>query len=189
MNRTSSILQTSFWLLMSSFSLTFAPQADAQSTSRFEVAAGYSYVHSNVPPGTCSCFSMNGGDASFAYHFDPALTGVAEISSVHASNIAGSGVTDLTLTSYLFGPRYSWHNHTKFTPFGQVLLGAAHAADPLPGASSGTFASKVGGGMDYPLTQRFSVRGQINYYLTHFANGVNDRQNNLQLGAGVVFHF
>jgi hypothetical protein len=30
---------------------------------------------------------------------------------------------------------------------------------------------------------------QADYYLTNFANGVNDHQNNLLLGAGVVFHW
>jgi outer membrane immunogenic protein len=192
MNHTSRISRTSFCLLLGSMlgSLLFslAPQAHGQSTSKFEVGADYNYVRSNAPPGGCTCFSLNGGDASFAYHFDSAFAAVAEISSVHAGNIAGSGA-DLTLTSYLFGPRYHWHNHTKFTPFGHVLLGGAHAGTSLAGAGSDAFAAKIGGGVDYALTHRFSLRPQANYYLTHFANGVNDHQNNLQLGAGLVFHF
>ena len=177
-------------LLLGSLLLGLAPQAHAQSISKFEVGADYNYVRSNAPPGGCTCFSLNGGDASVAYHFDSALAAVAEISSVHAGNIAGSGA-DLTLTSYLFGPRYYWHNHTKFTPFGHVLLGGAHAGSSFAGvdSSSNAFAAKVGGGVDYALTHRFSLRGQANYYLTHFANGVNDHQNNLELGAGVVFRF
>ena len=103
-------------------------------------------------------------------------------------NIAGSGA-DLTLTSYLFGPRYYWHNPTKFTPFGQILLGGAHAGTSLAGASANAFATKIGGGVDYKLTHNFSLRGQLNYYLTHFDNGTNDHQNNLEIGAGVAFHF
>jgi outer membrane immunogenic protein len=193
MKYTSRIPRTSFYLVLGSllglFLCSLAPQAHAQSASKFEVGADYNYVRSNAPPGGCTCFSLNGGDASVAYHFDPAFAAVAEISSVHAGNIAGSGA-DLTLTSYLFGPRYSWHNHTKFTPFGQVLLGGAHAGTSLAGAASNAFAAKVGGGLDYALTDHFSLRPfEANYYLTHFANGVNDHQNNLQLGAGLVFHF
>ncbi len=176
-------------LVLGSLLLGLAPQAHAQSDSKFEVGADYNYVRSNAPPGGCTCFSLNGGDASVAYHFDSAIAAVAEISSVHAGNIAGSGA-DLTLTSYLFGARYYWHNHTKFTPFGQVLLGGAHASTSLAGAGANAFAAKVGGGLDYALTHRFSLRPiEANYYLTHFANGVNDHQNNLQLGAGIVFRF
>ncbi|HEY2822094.1 MAG TPA: outer membrane beta-barrel protein [Candidatus Acidoferrum sp.] len=195
MNLKSSISRTSFCpllgLLVGSLVFILAPQAHAQSNSKFEVGADYNYVRSNAPPGGCTCFSLNGGDASVAYHFDSAFAAVAEISSVHASNISGSGA-DLTLTSYLFGPRYYWHNHTKFTPFGQVLLGGAHAGTSLAGVSSdaNAFAAKIGGGVDYALTHRFSLRPfEANYYLTHFANGTNDHQNNLQLGAGLVFHF
>jgi outer membrane immunogenic protein len=197
MNRTSRISQTSFCpllgllmgLLLGSLVFSVAPQAQAQSAAKFEVGADYNYVRSNAPPGGCTCFSLNGGDVSFAYHFDSAFAAVAEISSVHAGNISGSGA-DLTLTSYLFGPRYHWHNHTKFTPFAQVLLGGAHAGNSLGGADADVFAAKIGGGLDYALTHRFSLRPiEANYYLTHFSNGVNDHQNNLQLGAGVVFHF
>ena len=123
MTRTSRLSQTSFCLLvgllLGSLSLGLAPQAHAQSDSRFEVGADYNYVRSNAPPGGCTCFSLNGGDGSFAYHFDQGLAAVAEVSSVHAGNVLSSG-TDLTLTSYLFGGRYYWHNHTKFTPFGHV---------------------------------------------------------------------
>lgn len=191
MNRTSRISRTSFWLLLSAFLFSLAPQAHAQSNSKFEVGADYNYVRSNAPPGGCTCFSLNGGDASVAYHFGSGLAAVAEVSSVHAGNIFGAG-SDLTLTSYLFGPRYYWHNHTKFTPFGHVLLGGAHASSSFAGVSSGdnAFAAKVGGGVDYALTHHFSLRPfEANYYLTHFANGTNDHQNNLQLGAGLVFHF
>ena len=176
---------------MGSLFFCLAPQSHAQSLSRLEVGADYNYVRSNAPPGGCTCFSLNGGDASVAYHFDRGISAVAEVSSVHAGNINGSGA-DLTLTSYLFGPRYHWHNHSNFTPFAHVLLGGSHAGSSFAGGRSGAnaFAAKVGGGVDYALTHRFSLRPfEANYYLTHFDNGVNDHQNNLQLGAGVVFHF
>jgi len=41
-----------------------------------------------------------------------------------------------------------------------------------------------------PLSSRFAVRViQIDYYLTNFANATNDHQNNLLVGAGIVFHW
>jgi len=45
----------------------------------------------------------------------------------------------------------------------------------------------AGGGLDVELTKRFAVRAfQADYYLTHFANGVNDHQNNLRISVGLV---
>ena len=70
---------------------------------------------------------MHGANAWFAYNFTHSFAVVAEVSSQRASDIGGSG-QDLTLTSYLFGPRYSWHKSGHFAPFAQVLLGGAHGS-------------------------------------------------------------
>jgi hypothetical protein len=52
------------------------------------------------------------------------------------------------------------------------------------------FATRVGGGIDVPLNSRFALRVvQLDYYLTTFANSTNDHQNNLLVGAGLVFHW
>ena len=197
MNYISKISCISFWLLLAAFTFGLAAQAQAQAQpeSRFEVGADYSYVRSNTPPGGCACFGLNGGGGSLAYYFNRSLAAVADINSGHSSNI-GIGTSDLTLTSYVFGPRYYWHTHARPIPFAQVLLGGAHAGNSLALRVSGrqvgsnAFATKIGGGVDYPLNQRFVLRPfEANYYLTTFGNGVNDHQNNLQIGAGVVFHF
>jgi hypothetical protein len=58
-----------------------------------------------------------------------------------------------------------------------------------PAASDPTlnFASVVGGGLDYRLGGRWSVRLiDADYLLTRSSNRVNDHQNNLRLGAGIV---
>jgi outer membrane immunogenic protein len=191
----SKVSHASMWLLFVAFTFTFAAQAYAQSTPRIEVGADYSYVRSNTPPGGCACFSLNGGGGSAAYYLNRSFAIAGEVSSGHSSDIGISG-TDLTLTSYVFGPRYYWRSHRKVMPFTQVLLGGVHANDSLAlqvagqQVSQNAFATKVGGGLDWPINQRFSLRPfEANYFLTHFANGVNDHQNNLQLGAGVVLRF
>jgi outer membrane immunogenic protein len=197
MNYIAKISHTSVWLLFAAFTFGFAAQSQAQSqsTPRIEAGVDYSYVRSNTPPGGCACFSLNGGGGSLAYYLTRSLAVAGEISSGHSSDIGISG-TNLTMTSYVFGPRYYWHSHRKATPFTQVLLGGVHANDSLAlrvagqQVSSNAFAAKIGGGIDWPLNQRFALRPfEANYYLTHFANGVNDHQNNLQLGAGVVLRF
>jgi len=195
MNYIAKISHTSVWLLFAACTFGLAAQAHAQSTPRIEAGVDYSYVRSNTPPGGCACFSLNGGGGSLAYYFTRSLAVAGEISSGHSSDIGISG-TDLTMTSYVFGPRYYWHSHMKAIPFTQVLLGGVHANDSLAlrvsgqQVSSNAFATKIGGGIDWPLNQRFVLRPfEANYYLTHFANGVNDHQNNLQLGAGVALRF
>jgi hypothetical protein len=60
----------------------------------------------------------------------------------------------------------------------------------MKGGERFAFAVRLGGGMDVPLSSRFAVRAiQIDYYLTNFSNSTNDHQNNLLLGAGIVFRW
>jgi hypothetical protein len=48
----------------------------------------------------------------------------------------------------------------------------------------------MGGGIDVPVSSHFAVRIiQLDYYLTTFANATNDHQNNLSVGAGIVYHW
>ncbi len=95
----------------------------AQTQPSNEIALDYNYVHTNAPPAGCGCFSMNGGSGSYAYHFGPQFAAVIEVGAVHASKIDSTGL-DLTLTSYLGGPRFYYRRpHARFVPYGQVLLG------------------------------------------------------------------
>lgn len=169
--------------------------ASAQSAPVVELGADYNYVRANAPPEGCGCFSMHGGNAWLAYNFTHAFAAVAEVSRQGASSINGTG-KDLTLTSYLFGPRFSWHRSGHLVPFGQVLLGGAHAGGSFASNSTGfagssnAFAVIAGGGLDIGITRHFAVRAlEADYYRTQFSNGLNDRQNNLRLSAGVIFRF
>ncbi len=136
---------------------------------------------------------MQGGNAWFGYNFSRGFGVVAEVSSQRASDIRGSG-EDLTLTSYLFGPRYSWHKSGRLCRFGQVLLGGAHAGGSFASNgfadASNAFAMIAGGGLDIGIARHIAVRAfEADYYLTHFDNGLNNRQNNLRISAGVIFRF
>jgi peptidoglycan-associated lipoprotein len=167
----------------------------AQTTERMELGASYSFVNANAPPGDCGCFSMNGGSGWFSYNFGHGLGLVGEVGSQYASNINRT-TTDLTLTSFLVGPRHTWHPGHRIAPFGQVLVGGAHASGALTPTSSGlpvsenAFAMAAGGGVDVALGRHVALRLlQADYYLTRFDNGVNDHQNNLRIGEGIVFRF
>lgn len=183
------------WLKLIGLGIAFATFATLPARAQsFEVGGGYSYVRANLPPDGCGCFSLNGGSGWVGIGLTRHFAIVGEVAAQHGSNIAGTN-GDLTLTSYLFGPRYTVHRFERVKPFGQFLVGGAHASGSeapgtsgLPG-SPNAFALTAGGGLDVSLSKHFSLRMiQADYYFTHFGNGVNDRQNNLRIGAGLVFH-
>jgi outer membrane immunogenic protein len=163
--------------------------------SQLEVGVDYNYLRSNVPAGGCGCFALDGGSGWAAFNFSRSIGVVGEIASQHASNISSTG-EDLTLTSFLAGPRYTLNRAGRFAPFAQVLVGGAHAGGTLAPGSSGlpgsanAFAMTAGGGLDIGLTRRIALRAfEADYYLTRFDNGVNDHQNNLRIAVGVIIRF
>jgi outer membrane immunogenic protein len=182
-------------LLAAGFTVMVSQDTKAQSGPRMDVGGDYNYVRSNVPAGGCGCFGFNGGSGWVSFNFTHSLGLVGEIAGQHASNISTTGA-DLTLTSFLAGPRYTWTRPHRLAPFAQALLGGAHASGALAPGSSGlpgsanAFAMTAGGGLDIGLTRRIALRAfEADYYLTRFDNGVNDHQNNLRIGVGVVVRF
>jgi outer membrane immunogenic protein len=185
-------------LLLASFVVVIvlgSSETWAQSIERMEFGGEYSFVNTNAPPGDCGCFQMNGGAGWFAYNFSHRLALVGEVGSEYASSINAT-TGDLTLTSFLGGPRYTRHPGNRMAPFAQLLLGGAHASGALTPATSGlsgsanAFAMAAGGGLDLDLSRHWALRlFQLDYYLTRFNNGVNDHQNNLRFGGGVAFRF
>ncbi len=163
--------------------------------ARMEVGGEYSFVNTNAPPGGCGCFSMNGGTGWFAYNLFPNLAVIGEIGGEYASNIDHTSA-DLTLTSFLGGARYSRRWFKEIAPFGQLLLGGAHASGALTPTSSGqsssanAFAMVAGGGMDLEMSRHWKVRLiEVDYFLTRFDNRSNDHQNNLRVSLGVAYRF
>jgi hypothetical protein len=171
-------------------------QAVTSPTAGGDVALAYHWVRSNTQPADCGCFDLNGGGISASWHFSEKWVAVAEVSGEHADNGPSTG-NSLTLVSYLAGVRYMlpqpWlHGTHSPQPFAQVLLGAAHAGGGIAGAGDGTiaFASRLGGGIDVPLNVHFAIRVlQIDYDLTRFSNSTNNHQNNLLVGAGIVYRW
>jgi hypothetical protein len=176
--------------------LAAATASMAQESSGGDAALSYHWVRSNTPPGDCGCFGLNGGSVSGSWNLNGHWSAVAEIGAEHAGNVLSTGGS-LTLTSYLGGARYRlpqpWRERAHAPqPFAQVLLGATHAGGTIAGSGDGAyaFATRIGGGVDVPLNAHFAVRVvQIDYYLTKALNATNDHQNNLLLGAGIVFHW
>ena len=171
----------------------FGATAKAQDVPKVDIFAGYSYVRKNPSTSGASSFSLNGGSASIAYNAKSWLSGVADFGAYHNGNILGTG-TDGTLSTYLFGPRVSYHHSGRITPFGEVLFGVAHAGASIAGTSGSdnAFAMSLGGGVDYRLTDRFAIRPiKVDYLMSRFSEtGTgNQTQNNLRVSTGIVFRF
>src|SRR5262249_19255191 len=139
-----------------------APGGSAPGPAKAELAVSYDYERSNAPPGKCGCFSLNGGGAEFAWPVKQkgfALAG-------HFSVTQAGGSYALTLATFTAGAHYApaiprWPVH----PFGQALIGVAHASgslvegrSPAVSNSGAAFAAKIGGGLDLPVNRLFSVR-------------------------------
>jgi peptidoglycan-associated lipoprotein len=196
-------IKTTFALLLAVAAVSACP-AFAQSAApgnvppRADLALGYTYMHSNAPPGGCGCFNLNGGSAAFAWAFKPGNWAVVgDLVSGYAGNTSADGY-GLTLTAFTAGIRYMPPvGHSSLHPFGQALAGVAHSTGSLVQGSNSAatnacaaFAGNFGGGLDLKASRRFSIRlVEADYLLTTFDNGSNNHQNNVRIGAGVVIHF
>jgi len=180
-------------LLLAGASASFAQEGISG-----DAAVTYQWVHTNAGPGQCGCFGVSGGGISASWNVRGPWSAVADFSSQTATGAPTVG-SSLTLTSGLAGARYelprlrrNWiHGAHRVQPFAQILVGVAHAGGGAAGFGDGTnrFAARAGGGLDVPVSRRFSVRGQVEYFATTFANATNDHQNNLLIGAGLVYHW
>jgi hypothetical protein len=171
-----------------------ASSVSAQEPPKVDVSAGYSYMYGNVVVNGQG-ISLNGASGSVAYNCNKWLGLVFDLGTYYAGNAASSGRT-LGVTTYLFGPRFSWRKNEKLTPFAQILLGGGYAGGTLytggasPLGAQNSFALAAGGGLDWKVQRSISIRlFQAEYLRTQFNNGVNFNQNNFRFTAGVVFHF
>jgi opacity protein-like surface antigen len=184
----------------------FATVGRGQEYSKLDLFGGYSYLRANPSGGALASFNMNGAEASLAYNANSWLSGVIDVGGYHTSRdislpcILALGTCPArqdfkgNTWTYLFGPRLSYRHLGRFTPFGQVLFGIDHATpNVLVTGNQTNFAMTLGGGIDYRLAHRLSVRPlQVDYLLTHFNEfGADSRptQNNLRLSTGLVLHF
>lgn len=159
----------------------------------------YSAQISNVSPGSCGCFTLQGvaGDAYWGlrtFHA-PVGLGLAADAGVEHAGTVGNANYGLTLTTVTAGPRFTLPAH-RMQIFGQALFGFAHGSGSqfpqgntlVPSANS--FAYELGGAVDYAINNRLSLRvAQLDFLRTGLPNTTNNWQNNLRAGAGLTMHF
>jgi hypothetical protein len=118
--------------------LLFAMVGAATDVPKYEIYLGYQYVRANQFNQTSGLatsiggYDMHGGDGQFIYNFKHWLSGVADAGGVTKGNIGipGFALGVSNTTAFIYGgPRFYYRRHHKgmlgFTPFGQILFGAA----------------------------------------------------------------
>jgi len=177
-------------LLLSSFGLAQIPTSG-------NIFVGYSYVNTDWS-GLNSGLSrpnLNGWEASLEGKVFPHIGIVADFAGHYGSQSftenTPSGPIRVNVTGHgwelLFGPRLSIPVG-NLTPFAEAMFGLAHIRNggTFPGPTNTSFATALGGGMDYRLIKFLALRLQVDYLQTRF---YSTTQNNLRLSPGLVFRF
>jgi hypothetical protein len=73
----------------------------------------------------------------------------------------------------------------KFRPFAEALFGAGHVNAGFAGSDT-SFATGLGGGLDYKIIKPIAWRFQGDYVQTRFFGGT---QNNVRFSTGIVLRF
>lgn len=190
----------------------------ASATPKVELFMGYSYWRALPASSSNRIDGIHGGSTSIALNLDRHLGLVFDFGGFKSDSLqftsfgAGSSPSrevdaEGNVFTFLFGPRFSFRSRDRFTPFLQVLAGAARAGRvtqpgcraPIsactPLAQDTAFALAAGGGLDFRLHRRFALRlFQAEYFPTHFrdaASFTSDRgwQSDVRLSSGIVLRF
>lgn len=111
-------------------------------------------------------------------------------------------VTNVDKRAFYFmaGPEIKARNRTRVTPFAHALFGAARSTAEFSTASAiftrtdshtrTGFAYALGGGFDFRVSKRFSVRATADYTQTFLGDAdpnASGKQNHVRLSVGILF--
>jgi hypothetical protein len=162
-----------------------------------EVYGGYAYTSLNQV--NLSRSGLQGAELSYTRNFGKYF-GVTGDGSFYKYPFAHPEVTNSTLTPsvdmVLFGPELHANLYEKTNGFIHGLMGGEHVGgtSQTPNIS---FAGGVGGGLDYKLTSRISVRAAGDIILQSFSVTGNsaalgyspNKSRNARATLGAVYHF
>lgn len=162
-----------------------------------EVYGGYAYTSLNQV--NLSRSGLQGAELSYTRDFRKYL-GITADGAFYKYAFTSPEVTNTTLTPevdmVLFGPELHAELYSRVDGFVHLLLGGEHVGGTgqTPNIS---FAGGGGGGLDYKLTSRISVRAAGDVILQSFTVTGNSAQlgysphetRNARAGIGVVYKF
>jgi len=141
-------------LLALVFALCGVGQAWSQDREvpKVELLGGYSYLRS-------SDTNFNGWKASVVGNVNSWLGLAADFDGHYTGRESEHGIT--------FGPEFSLRKSKKWTPVGYALFGVAFEKS-ASGETDHGFATELGGGLDYELGHRWTLRAfDVTASITH----------------------
>lgn len=178
--------------------LLFASLAGAQVPTSGNIYLGYSFQNTDWT-GLNSSLSrpnLHGWEGSLEGKIFPHFGIVTDFSQHFGSQsftelTPGGGPTTVNVTGHgfeiLFGPRLSIPIG-NISPFAEAMFGVAHITNggDLPSTSNTSFATALGGGLDFKIIRPIAWRVEGDYLQTRF---YSTTQNALRLSTGVVLRF
>ena len=176
------------------FSLAGLAAAQIPTAGNFFVGYSYETIDStgiNIAGG--NRVNMNGWEATLEGKLFPILGIVADFNGHYGSQTAAlvnpfSGPVSANVTGHefdvMFGPRVGV-SVGKFRPFGEFEIGVGHMNTNVAGSDT-SFATALGGGLDYKIVRIAGVRLEGDYVTTRF---FGTTQNNFRLSTGLVLRF
>ncbi len=167
------------------------PVTAQEQASKLEAYGGYYYsrfyVNASAAGGAPSeTFNGNGGGGQLEYNFNNWLGVVGDMAG-YGATATTNGALVAGGFNYLVGPRVNFRRD-KVTPFVQTLFGGIWSTSGIGhSGSENNFAMTAGGGIDFKVSKHVSIRPvQAEYFMTKVPDGLNNRQDNLRVGSGIV---
>ncbi len=183
------------WLLVPALLLAQpAPvAAQAQAASKGDVALSYSILRDGFRDGVTL---PTGWVVAVAARLCPRMSAVGEVGGNYKTeNVLGTNVR-LNIYSYQGGIRYGPCANRKYSPFGQLLAGAARAtgtpsspallSDGLFIVSKTGFSVQPGVGVDIKMFQKINARVQADY---RYIRSQGQNASQLRFAFGAAFGF
>ncbi len=144
---------------------------------------------------TSNKFWLAGGSAELNATVIRGFGLTASVTGLHAGNSGGGVPVNLIVGT--FGPSYSLQSRLAKHPamfFVHGLIGEANGfkgvypKSTAPDSSANGLAARVGGGLDLKVSHHISIRLiEAHWLRTQLPNSMTNIQNDLELGAGMVF--
>ena len=155
--------------------LLFCISISSKAQTSNSLFVGYSFEHLGTTPSR----NINGVEGTFEHRFVPWIGLAADIDA-HFGLPSQLDARDL---HFMVGPQISLP--TRLSPFFHVLGGFGHIH--LAGNTSTSFATAIGGGIDFHLAPLFAWRVfQADDVITQF---FGTTQHSLRISTGLVFRF
>jgi hypothetical protein len=149
---------------------------------RFQLSEGYSYFRFRSTPFDAN---LNGLQSSLSYFLNDWFAVEGNTVAAFGTRVFGGDRSKALL--YTGGARIAWReSRRRIEPWMHALVGGLHMVPQTAAGGKNGFAFQGGGGVDYRLSGRASVRVGGDYVRSQL---YSESQNNFQVGGGLVINF